>query len=137
MDENIISDRILEDYKYHRGLVGEAFDAASYMYERNRWSKYWFNLMISAQSNEDLWRYMIIFTKIVDYRYYCWKLASKEKNALYLKFCHSFKNDIKRRCKKWSDKREEKLFGNTPPHAIYLRQLTGVNRTVKLSQMTE
>jgi hypothetical protein len=119
LDSNSFSDSILKKHMNDKGLTGDAYKAASYMYERNKWSKYWFEQMLSAKSHEDFWRFMVLFTKIVDSRYFYWKENFSYTNTIYSKFYVSFSNDIKNRCQKWEKMREEKLLGIAPPNPIY------------------
>lgn len=120
LDENSLSADIFDKYINYNGIIGEAYKASLYMYERNIWSKYWFNKMLSTEDGLEFWRYMILFVKIVDLRFYKWKSSLLNNNLLFRKFYHSFRNDINHRCKKWKKERDKKLFGNEPPNPIYI-----------------
>ena len=120
LDENSLSADIFDKYINYNGIIGEAYKASLYMYERNIWSKYWFNKMLSTEDSLEFWRYMILFVKIVDLRFYKWKSSLLNNNLLFRKFYHSFRNDINHRCKKWQKERDKKLFGNEPPNPIYI-----------------
>ncbi|WP_423854597.1 hypothetical protein [Acinetobacter guillouiae] len=120
LDENSLSDELLNTYKDYNGIIGEAYKASLYMYERNIWSKYWFTKMLSTEDNEEFWKYMILFIKIVDLRFYKWKYSFLKDNILFQKFYQSFRNDINNRCKKWQKERDKKLFGSDPPNPIYI-----------------
>ncbi|ANS21475.1 hypothetical protein VXQ42_00225 [Acinetobacter baumannii] len=120
LDENSLSQEIFDKYKDYKGLIGEAYNASLYMYERNIWSKYWFKQMVSTENNEEFWKNMILFTKIVDSRFYTWNESILNKNILFDSFYQSFTNDIKNRCKKWQKERSKKLFGSEPPNSIYI-----------------
>ncbi|HAV3777127.1 TPA: hypothetical protein JIS15_17320 [Acinetobacter baumannii] len=76
--------------------------------------------MVSTEDKEEFWRYMILFTKIVDSRFYNWKDSVLNENNLFKNFYQSFRNDINNRCKKWQKERSKKLFGNEPPNPIYI-----------------
>ncbi|MDD2946264.1 MAG: hypothetical protein PHG15_10860 [Acinetobacter sp.] len=120
LDENSLSADIFDKYINYNGIIGEAYKASLYMYERNIWSKYWFNKMLSTEDSLEFWRYMILFVKIVDLRFYKWKSSLLKDNALFQKFYQSFRNDINHRCKKWQKERDKKLFGSDPPNPIYI-----------------
>lgn len=120
LDENSLSDELFNTYKDYNGIIGEAYKASLYMYERNIWSKYWFTKMLSTEDNEEFWKYMILFIKIVDLRFYKWKYSFLKDNVLFQKFYQSFRNDINNRCKKWQKERDKKLFGSEPPNPIYI-----------------
>lgn len=72
-DHNQFNDGVLARYKDTPGFIGRARTAAMYAYERNIWSKQWFNQMRETQSSEDFWRYSVLFTKIVDGRFEVWQ----------------------------------------------------------------
>lgn len=120
LDENPLSADIFDKYKDYNGIIGEAYKSSLYMYERNIWSRYWFNKMLSAEDNLDFWKFMILFIKIVDLRFYKWKYSLLNNNVLFRKFYQSFRNDINHRCKKWQKERDKKLFGSEPPNPIYI-----------------
>lgn len=120
LDENSLSDELFNTYKDFNGIIGEAYKASLYIYERNIWSKYWFTKMLSTEDNEEFWKYMILFIKIVDLRFYKWKYSLLKDNILFQKFYQSFRNDINNRCKKWQKERDKKLFGSEPPNPIYI-----------------
>ena len=120
LDENTLSDELFNTYKDYNGIIGEAYKASLYMYERNIWSKYWFTKMLSTEDNEEFWKYMILFIKIVDLRFYKWKYLFLKDNVLFQKFYQSFRNDINNRCKKWQKERDKKLFGSEPPNPTYI-----------------
>lgn len=120
LDENSLSGELFNTYKDYNGIIGEAYKASLYMYERNIWSKYWFTKMLSTEDNEEFWKYMILFIKIVDLRFYKWKYLFSKDNVLFQKFYQSFRNDINNRCKKWQKERDKKLFGSEPPNPIYI-----------------
>lgn len=120
LNENSLSEELFNTYKDFNGIIGEAYKASLYMYERNVWSKYWFTKMLSTEDNEEFWQYMILFTKIVDSRFYKWNNSLLNNNFLFRKFYQSFRNDINNRCKKWQNERDKKLFGSEPPNPIYI-----------------
>lgn len=120
LNENSLSEELFNTYKDFNGIIGEAYKASLYMYERNVWSKYWFTKMLSTKDNEEFWQYMILFTKIVDSRFYKWNYSLLNNNVLFRKFYQSFRNDINNRCKKWGKERDKKLFGSEPPNSIYI-----------------
>ena len=63
---------------------------------------------------------MILFTKIVDLRFYSWKESLENENVILHKFYQSFEKDINNRCKKWQKERSKKFLGNELPNPIYI-----------------
>ncbi|WP_327857152.1 hypothetical protein [Acinetobacter guillouiae] len=120
LDENSLSEELFNTYKDFNGIIGEAYKASLYMYQRNVWSKYWFTKMLSTEDNKEFWKNMILFIKIVDLRFYKWKSSLSNNNLLFRKFYQSYRNDISNRCKKWQKERDKKLFGSEPPNPIYI-----------------
>lgn len=120
LDENPLSQEVFDNFKDYSGIIGEAYKASLYMYERNIWSKYWFQKMVSTENNEEFWCYMILFTKIVDLRFYSWKESLENENVILHKFYQSFEKDINNRCNKWQKERSKKFLGNELPNPIYI-----------------
>ena len=63
-DESSHASDVLKRYQNNVGFIGRVHKAASYAYERNIWARGWFEKMCKAGSNEDFWRYTVLFTKI-------------------------------------------------------------------------
>ena len=95
-------------------MVGEAREAAWQAYQRNRWTRHWFELMLRAPFKEDFWRHSRLFLKIADARYQMWPLSSVAANSFGRFFVtqHAELND---RLEKWSRLRRDKLYGQKRP----------------------
>jgi hypothetical protein len=122
-DQSSFNDKLLEEYKEEKGLLGHAYQAASYAYYRNIWSKHWYKLMNRSQNLEDYWRYNQLFLKVVDQRFDVWKSELFEENSLNSQFEHSFKDKLTRRYDRWNTHREKKLFGLDAPKPIFIQKL--------------
>lgn len=122
LDKNEFSENILNKYSSFDGIMGAAYRTAKYIYERNIWARHWYLQASSASTYEDFWINMVLLTKVVDMRFYQWRntVNDNNKSSLYEKFHHSFDNEILRRCEKWQESRDKKLFGLEPPNPIYI-----------------
>ncbi|MCJ8274109.1 MAG: hypothetical protein MJK04_32500, partial [Psychrosphaera sp.] len=118
-DVNSEAEQLLSHYSKEKGLVGDAYDAAIFAYSRNKWSRHWFKLMTQAQQAVDFWRYSILFTKIVDDRYYNWYQEYENHSEVFNKFKYTFNDPLRSRIKSWQDKRKKMLFGEKVPEAIF------------------
>ncbi|MFT6585315.1 MAG: hypothetical protein ACJAUY_001626 [Cognaticolwellia sp.] len=122
-DQSPFNDQFIEKYKEEKGLLGQAYKAASYAYYRNSWSKYWYKQMNGSQNLEDYWSYNQLFLKVVDQRFDVWKRELYEENTLNSQFEHSFKDKLTRRYNKWNSNRKKKLFGLDAPKPIFIHKL--------------
>jgi hypothetical protein len=113
-------DEILERHKNVTGIIGEAHKAAIYAYERNAWSRHWYELMCGAETAEEYWRYSILFLKIVDGRFELWEDSFKRK-SLITSFEPTLRASQKQRIKKWADHRKKKLFNDDVPNEVFVR----------------
>lgn len=111
---------IIARYEGVPGIVGKAAETARYAYERNLWALHWYELMQSAQSNEDFWRFSVLFLKVVDGRYETWEQRERPCSEAIQNFEPSIWREIERRIEKWKKKRSEKLFGNKAPASFFL-----------------
>jgi len=105
-----------------QGLIGDAATAARYAYDRNRWSKHWYEKMCSAASNEEFWRYSVLFLKVVDARYQLWADTCAPTDGPMRSFEPSLWKKIERRIKAWNDKRAKTLFGYKAPGPVFVSE---------------
>lgn len=63
-DQNEVNDEILKRYEGSAGLVGSAYKAAKYAYERNVWARHWFEKMCQTDENTDFWCYATLFSRL-------------------------------------------------------------------------
>ncbi|MCL1051679.1 hypothetical protein L2755_18885 [Shewanella abyssi] len=122
-DQSLFNDNLLEEFKEDKGLLGQAYQAASYAYNRNVWSKHWYKLMNSSKNLEDYWSYNQLFLKVVDQRFETWKSELFEDNSLNSQFEHSFKNKLTKRYNRWNTHRDKKLFGLDAPKPIFIQKI--------------
>ena len=106
---------LLRRYGDSGGLVGEACNAAMYAYERNVWSRHWFECMCKSTKPIEFWRYSELFTEIVDARLDLWGSRLRSSDGLNKMFGVDLRNPIRRRLEKWRNDREKKLFGVDKP----------------------
>jgi len=102
------------------GIIGKAAEAARYSYDRNIWALHWYELMRTAQSNDDFWRFSVLFLKVVDGRYQTWERNEKLSGEPMQNFEPSIWREIERRIDKWKKKRSGKLFGEKAPANFFL-----------------
>ena len=101
------------------GFIGEVYSAAKGAYDRNRWSKHWYERMRSAAIEVDFWRYFVLLSRIVDGRINVWRGC--DPNAeLYNTFFPTIKSSLERRISKWTEKRKKTLFGRKVPNRVFL-----------------
>lgn len=111
---------IIAKYEGLPGIIGKAAEAAAYAYNRNLWALHWYELMRVAQSNEDFWRFSVLFLKIVDGRYQTWERSEEPCGEPMENFEPSIWREVERRIKKWEKKRSDKLFGEKAPASFFL-----------------
>lgn len=111
---------IIANYEGLFGIVGKAAETARYAYDRNLWALHWHDLMQGAQSNEDFWRFSVLFLKVVDGRYQTWKISKEQYSDKMNSFAPSIRRKIERRIEKWKRKRSDKLFGEKAPAKFFL-----------------
>ncbi len=120
-DESDFNTSILNEYENHYGTIGEAHKAALYAYERNIWAKHWYQQMTMATDPSEFWCHAVLFTKIVDGRFYLWKKNCTSQQELINLFAPSFDNSLRSRIKKWDKVRSKKLLGFDAPAPLFLR----------------
>ena len=118
--------RVLADHACRAGLVGTAHSAAEYAFERNQWARHWYQKMAETDDPLQYWVNKCLFAKIVDGRFEIWerriwkRYVSSRSSPLFV--YHEITEDtVKRRCEKWQQKREKKLFGQDAPEPLFVR----------------
>jgi len=115
------NDQRLAAFHGKSGLVGKAYKAAIYAYQRNAWAKHWFAEICQSHCNDDFWCNSVLLAKIVDGRFELWN-GEFERAALPVQqFRLGLKNQLKSRITKWQHERKKKLFGEDPPADVFLR----------------
>lgn len=117
-DQSEFNDKVLENFEDTKGLTYYAYDAAKYAYERNSWSKIWFEKMREAENIESFWCYFQLFKKIVDKRYILW---NDEKPEYFDQFEFMINDQLKNRFKRQESKRSKKLFGLELPNSVFIK----------------
>ena len=117
-DQNEFNDKVLENFEGTKGLTNYAYNAAKYVYERNFWSKIWFEKMREAENTESFWCYFQLFKKIVDKRYILW---NDEKPEYFDQFEFMINDQLKNRFKRQESKRSKKLFGLELPNSVFIK----------------
>ena len=118
-DESAFAEDALSRFNGAKGFVGEAHLAARGAYDRNRWSKHWYECIRSATSEVDFWRYSVLLSKIVDGRVDLWGDFERSKES-FKAFIPTIRDRIKNRIDRWNGKRKKTLFGGKIPHAVFL-----------------
>ena len=119
-DYSEFNDDILNRYQDTDGFIGDAHNAAQYAYERNSWARHWFAKMCEADEADEFWCFSILFTKIVDRRYYIWQSEYTEENEPMQLFWPSVRSKLKNRFDRWENLRKKKLFGRDAPEEVFL-----------------
>jgi hypothetical protein len=119
-DENAFNDAILARFASSSGLAGDAWKAAQYAYERNRWSRHWFGQMCIADDSAEFWRAGMLFLKIVDGRFSLWRSGYDQTGAPIASFASSVGSRLRNRYENWEKNRAKKLFGRDAPDPVFL-----------------
>jgi hypothetical protein len=120
-DECDFASRILSRFSRAKGFLGQAQSTAHGAYSRNKWSRHWYELMRSATTPTDFWRYSVLLCKIVDGRFDKWAKPSR-RNDPFAKFMPAIRREINNGVSKRSTKLKDKLFGEKVPHLVYLAE---------------
>lgn len=97
------------------GFLHQAYIAAKYAMDRHQWSRHWAYKMRVATSSVELWRYMVLLSKIADGRFEYSEIYGDTPSVLVKRFGPTFNREIRSRISKWKNKRESKLFGMRAP----------------------
>lgn len=117
-NQSPVADAKLERFRNRKGLVGQAAKAARFAYERNNWSRIWYERLVETDDVVDFWRYATLLAKIADARMLLWSSTPLE-NSLLDRFGWSLEKPLRRRIEAWRKKRGDKLFGGDRPRRIY------------------
>lgn len=120
-DINETSELVFERFKDAEGLPGFAREAAVFAYQRNRWSRHWFEVMAATDSPETLWSAAMLFLKIVDGRFSNWRSDFAFSGSALRPFNSSLGSRLSNRYKAWEKHRKGKLFGREAPEVHFLR----------------
>lgn len=118
-DESVTASAMLDRFSNHGGMVGRAADAARAAYQRNSWSRIWYQRLAETKDRVDFWRYATLLGKIADARILLWTIAPFE-GGLLDRFGPSLDRTLERRIEAWKKKRGNKLFGEDQPRDVYL-----------------
>ena len=80
--------------------------------------------MAIAETEDDYWRYSVLFLKVVDARFLLWNEDVEGPRALLNEYWPLIAEDYQKRCRKWADKRERTLFGAAAPPLVFLAEPT-------------
>jgi len=120
-DQSESNSSVLARYEGRAGLVGDAQKAAKYAYERNAWSRYWFEMMCQTDDRQDFWRHSVLFSRIVDGRFDAWRSDYAQSGDPIQLFGFSLDDAVKKRIERWKAHRSKTLFGLDAPAPIFLR----------------
>ena len=116
----------LSRFNRAKGFIGGAYRAAQAAYDRNRWSRHWYELLQSARTPLDFWRYSVLLSKIVDGRFDLWG-SDRPTEGSFCSFFPTIEGEVKRRVRKWDKKRKDTLFGNKIPNVVFLIRDFSIN----------
>jgi hypothetical protein len=119
-DKSKFNSNILKTYSKSKGLAGAAYKAANYAYQRNEWSRHWYDLMHSTNNVEEFWCYSQLFLKIVDHRFDVWNGEYNSGKHPMTTYSSSYKDKIGQRFERWNKHREKTLFGEKAPNPMFL-----------------
>ena len=125
-DESEFAEHTLSRFKGAEGFVGEACVAGRSAYDRNRWSRHWYERLQSATTEVEFWRNSVLLSKIVDGRIDLWHSIGPNEE-LFDAFFPTIKGRIERRINRWNGKRKKTLFGGAVPDAAFLMRGNTVN----------
>ena len=106
--------------KDEHGFLKRAYWGAKYAMERHQWSRHWAAQMRAATDPVDLWRYTVLFSKIVDGRFNWAEVEGDTPSPLIKRFGTTLNDPIRNRVRKWKNKRNSKLFGMNAPNKAFL-----------------
>lgn len=105
----------IEMLEEEKGFLQQVYKAAKYAMDRHRWSRHWASQLRQAESAEDVWRFTILLSKIVDGRYCSSEIMGGISTPLVERFGPTLEDQIYDRIGKWQSKRKTKLFGMSAP----------------------
>ena len=111
---------VISCHKEVKGFIGEAYKAAKYAHDRDRWTRHWYGQMCRADGPKEFWRYSVLFTKIVDGRFTVWSSDYERRSETMVLFESSIDEEVDRRIEEWRKHREKTLFGATKPADVFL-----------------
>lgn len=120
-DFSDLNTETLSSYENTAGLIGSAYQAAKYAYERNCWARHWFKQICEASEPIDYWRSAILFQKIVDGRFVVWSREYSQNGKLIQSFGQNTFGHLKNRYDRRKEHRNKKLFGKDAPDRIFLQ----------------
>lgn len=118
-DTSKFNSNVLSRYENSSGLIGQAHKAAKYAYERNNWSRYWFEKMCQATIPHDFWCNSVLFNKITDGRFEIWGNDYPRTNTP-IKVYGNSRVSLENRYKRWKELRKKTLFGKEAPARIFI-----------------
>ena len=120
-DEREEPARVLADHAGRAGLVGTAYSAAEYAFERNRWARHWYQKMAETEDSVQYWVNKCLFAKVVDGRFELWERHDGTRSSPLFVYHEITEKAVEHRCEKWKRKREKKLFGQDAPEPLFVR----------------
>lgn len=118
-DVNDHATRTLQQFEGSEGFIGQAHQAATYTYRRNKWARHWYGRMKAAARPEEFWSSAVLFAKIVDGRFDLWHTECGPPREAFARFMTTIDDGAESRIKKWQSKRQSKLFGGDIPDPIF------------------
>lgn len=120
---------LLSHFEAMRGRLGDAAKAARYAYQRNLWSRHWYERMCQRDDPAEYWQAKLLLNKIVDRRFESWCDAFPRTGTAISHFRTASDNDLKRRYERWDQHRSKKLCGRDAPSPTLLNALLNPARS--------
>ena len=111
---------VLARFEDAQGFIGFAYRAAKKTYERNAWSKVWYERMLEAKDRKTFWQASVMLSKTVDARLDAWSPSLGSGGEVFEAFELTVKPEIERRIEKWQKERKKQLFGDPVPSSAFL-----------------
>ena len=119
-DTNHRASSVIAEFEGTQGFVGAAQRAAKSAYEKNTWSRVWYQKMLEARDQKEFWQASVLLTKIVDARFDVWSQTLRYGDKIFVAFIPTVMLEIKHQIEKWQNKRDATLFGEKSPADLFL-----------------
>lgn len=119
-DASEVNANIIKRYENTAGMIGKAYKAAKYAYERNEWARHWYQKMCETNQRNEFWQASLLLNKIVDGRFEVWHQEYERQGQLIATYGPTSER-LKNRYDRWKTHREKTLFGNQVPDSIFLQ----------------
>lgn len=121
-NDALLASEVAANFDGDEGLLVTAARSSRYAMERHRWSKHWFDKMVTASTEVDFWAASVLYLKVVDARFEAEHRDQPVGTDVFNTWWWSVERRLERRFDRWANKRKKTLFGSKVPDSIYLPQ---------------